>query len=112
MLASHARLVTCFARSQSGALVVRAASSKGKSSTQPAKEKAKAAGHKGRREGKGLTPYQGPKRCFGFYQCPKCQRKWMSGNSWADMGQECESCLINVYPYRQVMIYQVTLISC
>jgi hypothetical protein len=26
----------------------------------------------------------------------------MSGNSWANMGQQCEKCLINVYPYRQV----------
>ncbi|WIA17236.1 hypothetical protein OEZ85_014110 [Tetradesmus obliquus] len=25
----------------------------------------------------------------------------MSGNSWADMGQECQHCKINVYPYKQ-----------
>lgn len=25
----------------------------------------------------------------------------MSGNSWADLGQECKTCRINVYPYQQ-----------
>lgn len=50
----------------------------------------------------GLTPYQGKKRCFGEYKCPKCKRKWMSGNSWANMGQECIKCHINVYPHKQV----------
>jgi hypothetical protein len=49
-----------------------------------------------------LTPYQGKKRCFGEYKCPKCKRKWMSGNSWANMGQECIKCHINVYPHKQV----------
>ncbi|XP_057215182.1 zinc finger CCHC domain-containing protein 24-like [Triplophysa rosa] len=54
-----------------------------------------------RPKGEGLTPYQGKKRCFGEYKCPKCKRKWMSGNSWANMGQECIKCHINVYPYKQ-----------
>lgn len=49
----------------------------------------------------GLTPYQGKKRCFGEYKCSKCKRKWMSGNSWANMGQECIKCQINVYPHKQ-----------
>ncbi|XP_001601055.1 zinc finger CCHC domain-containing protein 24 isoform X3 [Nasonia vitripennis] len=52
-------------------------------------------------KGKGRTPYQGKKRCFGEYKCPKCKRKWMSGNSWANMGQECIKCHINVYPHKQ-----------
>ena len=50
----------------------------------------------------GLTPYQGKKRCFGEYKCPKCKRKWMSGNSWADFGQDCTNCGLNVYPHKQV----------
>lgn len=25
----------------------------------------------------------------------------MSGNSWANMGQQCENCRINIYPYMQ-----------
>ncbi|KAM6951673.1 zinc finger CCHC domain-containing protein 24-like isoform 1-T1 [Aplochiton taeniatus] len=54
-----------------------------------------------RPKGDGLTPYQGKKRCFGEYKCPKCKRKWMSGNSWANMGQECIKCHINVYPHKQ-----------
>ncbi|KAG8227673.1 hypothetical protein J437_LFUL006984 [Ladona fulva] len=54
-----------------------------------------------RPKGEGLTPYQGKKRCFGEYKCPKCKRKWMSGNSWANMGQECIKCHINVYPQKQ-----------
>lgn len=37
-----------------------------------------------------------------LYKCPKCKRKWMSGNSWANMGQECIKCHINVYPHKQV----------
>ena len=48
------------------------------------------------------TPYQGKKRVFGEFQCPECSRKWSSGNSWADMGQECLSCNIMVYPHTQV----------
>ncbi|KAJ8022651.1 Zinc finger CCHC domain-containing protein 24 [Holothuria leucospilota] len=56
---------------------------------------------KARPKGEGLTPYQGKKRCFGEYKCPKCKRKWMSGNSWANMGQECIKCHINVYPHKQ-----------
>ncbi|XP_071667846.1 zinc finger CCHC domain-containing protein 24 isoform X1 [Patagioenas fasciata] len=55
-----------------------------------------------RPKGEGLTPYQGKKRCFGEYKCPKCKRKWMSGNSWANMGQECIKCHINVYPHKQI----------
>lgn len=54
-----------------------------------------------RPKGEGTTPYQGRKRCFGEYKCPKCKRKWMSGNSWANMGQECIKCRINVYPHKQ-----------
>ncbi|CAM1321856.1 ZCCHC24 (predicted) [Pycnogonum litorale] len=54
-----------------------------------------------RPKGEGLTPYQGKKRCFGEYKCPKCKRKWMSGNSWANMGQECIKCRIMVYPHKQ-----------
>lgn len=29
----------------------------------------------------------------------------MSGNSWANMGQECIKCHINVYPHKQVRMY-------
>ncbi|KAK2725406.1 hypothetical protein QYM36_000042 [Artemia franciscana] len=54
-----------------------------------------------RPKGEGLTPYQGKKRCFGEYKCPKCKRKWLSGNSWANCGQECIRCHINVYPQKQ-----------
>lgn len=61
-----------------------------------------------RPKGEGLTPYQGKKRCFGEYKCPKCKRKWMSGNSWANMGQECIKCHINVYPFKQVRIQENT----
>lgn len=50
----------------------------------------------------GKTPYQGKKRCFGEYQCPKCMRKWMSGNSWANFSQDCIRCKVKVYPHKQV----------
>ncbi|XP_059608634.1 zinc finger CCHC domain-containing protein 24-like [Phlebotomus argentipes] len=56
---------------------------------------------KARPKAEGKTPYQGKKRCFGEYKCPKCKRKWMSGNSWANMGQECIKCQVNVYPHKQ-----------
>lgn len=58
-----------------------------------------------RPKGESLTPYQGKKRCFGEYKCPKCKRKWMSGNSWANMGQECIKCHVNVYPHKQVIFF-------
>lgn len=52
-------------------------------------------------KGKRLTPYQGKRRCFGEYTCSSCNRTWMSGNSWADMGQKCKHCQIMVYPHKQ-----------
>ncbi|XP_015585998.1 zinc finger CCHC domain-containing protein 24 isoform X2 [Cephus cinctus] len=64
-----------------------------------------------RPKGEGLTPYQGKKRCFGEYKCPKCKRKWMSGNSWANMGQECIKCHINVYPHKQVSLGAASTVS-
>ncbi|CAG0894913.1 unnamed protein product [Darwinula stevensoni] len=48
-----------------------------------------------------LTPYQGKKRSFGRYNCPKCSSEWYSANSWANMGQSCRNCDINVYPCNQ-----------
>ncbi|PIK37554.1 hypothetical protein BSL78_25624 [Apostichopus japonicus] len=57
--------------------------------------------NRGKRTGKGLTPYQGKGRCFGEYRCDDCHRTWMSGNSWADMGQECTNCRQNIYPHTQ-----------
>jgi len=51
----------------------------------------------------GLTPYQGTKRCFGEFKCPKCKRKWKSGNSWANVGQDCLKCKVMVYPQKQVL---------
>jgi len=59
--------------------------------------------------GEGLTPYQGKKRCFGEFKCPKCKRKWKSGNSWANIGQDCVKCKINVYPFKQVNIRLIDL---
>lgn len=57
-----------------------------------------------------VTPYQGRKRCFGEYKCNICQRKWMSGNSYANMAQECVKCKIAVYPNKQVCyLYKVNL---
>jgi hypothetical protein len=58
---------------------------------------------KARPKGEGKTPYQGRKRCFGEFKCPKCKRKWMSGNSWANTHQDCIKCHINVYPHKQVL---------
>ncbi|CAG9788904.1 unnamed protein product [Diatraea saccharalis] len=63
-----------------------------------------------RPKGEGLTPYQGKKRCFGEYKCPKCKRKWMSGNSWANNGQECIKCRINVFPHKQVSVRAISQI--
>lgn len=48
------------------------------------------------------TPYQGRRRCFGEYRCEKCNRTWMSGNSWANTAQMCQTCQIRVFPYKQV----------
>uniref|UniRef100_A0A2A4JWU0 3CxxC-type domain-containing protein n=1 Tax=Heliothis virescens TaxID=7102 RepID=A0A2A4JWU0_HELVI len=47
------------------------------------------------------TPYKGKGRCFGEYRCPQCNRGWMSANSWANYGQECTQCKINVMPHKQ-----------
>ncbi len=47
-----------------------------------------------------MTPYQGKRRCFGFYRC-WCKNQWHSAYSWANTTQECKVCSLNVYPYRQ-----------
>ncbi|XP_077989396.1 zinc finger CCHC domain-containing protein 24-like [Glandiceps talaboti] len=41
------------------------------------------------------------RRCFGEYQCTKCNRKWMSANSWKDAGQRCQSCNTVVLAHKQ-----------
>lgn len=41
---------------------------------------------------------------LGEYKCDKCKRKWMSGNSWSNMAQDCIKCHIKVYPHKQVKI--------
>ncbi|KAJ6641274.1 Zinc finger CCHC domain-containing protein 24 [Pseudolycoriella hygida] len=46
------------------------------------------------------TPYQGGNRCFGEYICKKCNRRWMSANSWKNT-QQCKQCKINVFPHKQ-----------
>ena len=51
------------------------------------------------------TPYQGKRRCFGEFRCPKCNRRWQSANSWANSGQKCQSCNGEyVYPYKQTRL--------
>ncbi len=52
-------------------------------------------------KGSGLTPYQGTRRVYGYFQCQSCGKKWESGNSWANTYQECKKCKVNVYPYKQ-----------
>ena len=53
----------------------------------------------------GLTPYQGNRRCFGEFKCPRCNREWQSGNSWANTGQKCENCKGKfVYPHSQTKL--------
>ena len=47
------------------------------------------------------TPYQGKRRVWGEFRCPKCNHYWASGNSWANCGQKCKHCDIMVYPYHQ-----------
>ncbi|XP_050690807.1 zinc finger CCHC domain-containing protein 24-like [Eriocheir sinensis] len=48
-----------------------------------------------------LTPYQGKRRVFGHYRCPKCNVEWNSANSWANTFQKCKTCNSEVYPYKQ-----------
>ncbi|KAK2726370.1 hypothetical protein QYM36_000718, partial [Artemia franciscana] len=53
-------------------------------------------------EGKGITPYQGKKRCFGAYKCSYCTNQyWESCFSYANTWQKCNVCKSEVYPYRQ-----------
>lgn len=60
--------------------------------------------HENINEIKPRTPYQGSKRCFGFFRCFKCKRKWVSGNSFANMAQTCIKCRLMIFPYQQVCI--------
>ncbi|XP_071946973.1 uncharacterized protein [Antedon mediterranea] len=54
-----------------------------------------------RGEKRGLTPYQGKARRFGEFYCSDCKRRWSSTNSWANKGQECQRCHVNIYPHKQ-----------
>lgn len=47
-----------------------------------------------------MTPYQSKKRCSWVYRCPRCKIKWLSGNSWANLGQDCGKSGMNVYPHK------------
>ncbi|XP_050690806.1 zinc finger CCHC domain-containing protein 24-like [Eriocheir sinensis] len=57
-----------------------------------------------------LTPYQGKRRSFGFFRCPKCRDQagrsveWASASSWANTYQKCKTCYTAVYPYRQLKL--------
>ncbi|CAG9313566.1 unnamed protein product [Blepharisma stoltei] len=59
-----------------------------------------------------LTPYQGQKRCYGFFECDNCERYWESAYSWANMGQQCRSCLSNVYPWSQKSLEVIGVFRC
>ncbi|CAH0563910.1 unnamed protein product [Brassicogethes aeneus] len=48
-----------------------------------------------------MRPVRSNERCLGEYKCPICNRTWMSGNSWPNMGQKCQQCHINVIPHKQ-----------
>ncbi|KAG4067285.1 hypothetical protein HA402_000276 [Bradysia odoriphaga] len=50
---------------------------------------------------KAKTTYQGNGRCFGEFLCEKCDRRWMSGNSWKNTAQMCEICNVRVFPHTQ-----------
>ena len=39
----------------------------------------------------GLTPYQGAKRSFGNFECPRCKKKWMSSSSYATTASTASS---------------------
>lgn len=53
------------------------------------------------------TPYQGTKRCYGYFSC-ECGRTWESGNSWANSYQQCEGCSSKVYPFKQEALQKKT----
>ena len=63
-------------------------------------------------KGGNLTPYQGKQRVFGFYRCTQCGKHWKSGGSWANRSQECKSCMIDIYPYRQHPRNKIMRYSC
>eukprot|EP00111_Clytia_hemisphaerica_P018456 TCONS_00054604-protein len=57
------------------------------------------------------TKYQGSKRMFGQFRCPKCNRTWASGNTWANTAQQCQSCLIDVFPYHQQRLERPSVLT-
>lgn len=58
---------------------------------------------------KGLTPYQGNKQCFGYFNCKKCNNEWTSDCSYADSWHPCKKCKERVYPYKQVSFRTIQL---
>ena len=55
----------------------------------------------------GLTPYQGNRRVYGYFQCGGCNKTWESGNSWKDTFQKCKRCNSEVYPYKQKALEKI-----
>lgn len=55
---------------------------------------------------KGLTPYQGNRKTFGYFECYECNNFWTSAHSWADTSQRCLYCDEDVYPFKQVIYLQ------
>lgn len=37
-------------------------------------------------------------RMFGYYECFKCHKKWISSHAWGGIGQKCMRCQSNVLP--------------
>jgi hypothetical protein len=56
---------------------------------------------------KGLTPYQGHHRCYGYFKC-SCGKEWESGNSWKDTFQECKRCKEKLGAYKQMRLEKTT----
>jgi len=79
-------------------------------------------GGNGRRVKK--TPYQGPSRCHGWFDCDFGHR-WDSKTSWANYGQKCKTCVKNgqqkrvtasqafmipyTYPHTQLPLHEIWL---
>jgi hypothetical protein len=51
------------------------------------------------------------RRVFGYFRCHECRRTWQSAYSWANCGQECKNCGINVWVCF-VSSHQLVLMSC
>jgi hypothetical protein len=50
--------------------------------------------------------------CFGEYKCSSCRKQWQSCRAWADFGQKCKRCSIDIKAYHLEKLFKYICKNC